>query len=87
MKNLSLYGGMIFRQIKEEEDRINKKDDQKRVATPRQAILDGADYVVVGRPIINAEDPKKAAEAIVQEIAEALKEKEDKDRQVGEDTK
>ena len=78
---------MIFRQIKEEEDRINKKDDQKRVATPRQAILDGADYVVVGRPIINAEDPKKAAEAIVQEIAEALKEKEDKDRQVGEDTK
>ena len=83
-EEIEAYGGMIFRQLQEQE--INsKKDDQKRVATPRQAILDGADYVVVGRPIINAEDPKKAAEDIIKEIDEALKEKEN--RQVGEDTK
>jgi orotidine-5'-phosphate decarboxylase len=44
-------------------------DDQKRVVTPEQAFLDGADYVVVGRPIRNAADPKAAAEAIQQSIA------------------
>ncbi len=43
--------------------------DQKRVATPSQAIADGADYLVVGRPIIAAVDPRAAAEAIVAEIA------------------
>jgi len=47
--------------------------DQKRVATPERAIRDGADYLVVGRPITTASDPREAAEAIVQEIAEALK--------------
>jgi orotidine-5'-phosphate decarboxylase len=45
--------------------------DQKRVATPASAIRDGADYLVVGRPIIAAPDPRKAAEAIVAEIAGA----------------
>jgi orotidine-5'-phosphate decarboxylase len=45
--------------------------DQKRVATPRQAILDGADYLVVGRPVTQAPDPKAAAQAIVAEIAAA----------------
>jgi len=45
--------------------------DQKRVATPRQAIAAGADYLVVGRPIVQAGDPKTAAEAIVNEIAAA----------------
>ncbi len=45
--------------------------DQKRVATPQSAIRDGADYLVVGRPIIAAPDPRKAAEAIVAEIAGA----------------
>jgi orotidine-5'-phosphate decarboxylase len=44
-------------------------DDQKRVVTPEQAFRDGADYVVVGRPIRNAADPKAAAEAIQQSIA------------------
>jgi orotidine-5'-phosphate decarboxylase len=43
--------------------------DQKRVATPGDAISAGADYLVVGRPIIDASDPKAAAEAIVAEIA------------------
>jgi orotidine-5'-phosphate decarboxylase len=47
--------------------------DQKRVATPERAIRDGADYLVVGRPITTASDPREAAEAIVHEIAEALK--------------
>jgi orotidine-5'-phosphate decarboxylase len=44
-------------------------DDQKRVATPAQAIGAGADYLVVGRPITAADDPKAAAEKIVAEIA------------------
>ena len=43
--------------------------DQKRVATPAQAIEAGADYLVVGRPITGAADPKAAAQAIVAEIA------------------
>ena len=45
--------------------------DQKRVATPGQAIRAGADYLVVGRPITGAADPKRAAKAIVDEIAQA----------------
>ena len=45
--------------------------DQKRVATPTQAIDAGADYLVVGRPITAASDPKAAAAAVVAEIATA----------------
>ena len=45
--------------------------DQKRIATPGNAINAGADYLVVGRPIIAASDPRAAAEAIVAEIARA----------------
>jgi orotidine-5'-phosphate decarboxylase len=45
--------------------------DQKRVATPAQAIKAGADYLVVGRPITAAADPKAAAQAITAEIAAA----------------
>jgi orotidine-5'-phosphate decarboxylase len=45
--------------------------DQKRVATPAAAIAAGADYLVIGRPIIAAPDPKAAAEAIIAEIAAA----------------
>ncbi|MFG6518235.1 orotidine-5'-phosphate decarboxylase [Sulfitobacter sp. 1A13496] len=44
--------------------------DQKRVATPGQAITDGADHIVVGRPIWQAEDPAAAARAVLQEISE-----------------
>jgi orotidine-5'-phosphate decarboxylase len=46
-------------------------DDQKRVMTPAAAIRAGADYLVVGRPVIAATDPKAAADAIVAEIAAA----------------
>jgi orotidine-5'-phosphate decarboxylase len=45
--------------------------DQKRVATPAEAIRNGADYLVVGRPVTQAPDPRVAAEAIVAEIGEA----------------
>jgi orotidine-5'-phosphate decarboxylase len=45
--------------------------DQKRVMTPARAIAAGSDYLVVGRPILAAENPKAAAEAIVAEIANA----------------
>ena len=45
--------------------------DQKRVATPRQAIADGADAVVVGRPIRDAADPLAAAWAIARELEDA----------------
>ncbi len=45
-------------------------DDQKRVMTPRDAFQAGADYIVVGRPIRNAPDPRAAAEAFQETIAE-----------------
>jgi orotidine-5'-phosphate decarboxylase len=44
-------------------------DDQRRVATPAQAIRDGADLLVIGRPITGAADPRSAARAIADEIA------------------
>jgi orotidine-5'-phosphate decarboxylase len=47
--------------------------DQKRIMTPAKAIAAGADYLVVGRPIVEAADPKAAAETIVAEIAQAKK--------------
>ena len=47
-------------------------NDQKRVATPASAIRDGADHLVVARPVIQAPDPRRAAEAIVEEIAGAI---------------
>jgi orotidine-5'-phosphate decarboxylase len=47
--------------------------DQKRVMTPARAVTAGADYLVVGRPILEAPDPKAAADAIVAEIARAVK--------------
>src|SRR6201991_906797 len=46
--------------------------DQKRIMTPARAIAAGADYLVVGRPITEAADPKAAADAIQAEIAKAL---------------
>ena len=44
-------------------------DDQKRFATPRDAIEAGADYLVIGRPIIAAADPKAAVQRVVSELA------------------
>ena len=43
--------------------------DQKRFATPREAIEAGADYLVIGRPITGAPDPKAAAQGVAEELA------------------
>ncbi len=47
--------------------------DQTRIATPAEATLAGADYLVVGRPITAAKDPLLASQQIIQEISEALR--------------
>lgn len=43
-------------------------NDQKRITTPRQALELGADYMVIGRPIVKAEDPMAAAQRIINEL-------------------
>ncbi|MBX6423623.1 orotidine-5'-phosphate decarboxylase [Thermosulfurimonas sp. F29] len=50
-------------------------DDQKRIASPREAISAGADYLVVGRPIRESPDPRGVAERILSEMAEAFAER------------
>jgi len=42
--------------------------DQKRIATPKSAVQSGSNFLVVGRPIIEAKDPVKAAKEILKEI-------------------
>ena len=54
-------------------DEATAVNDQQRIVTPGKAIETGADYLVVGRPIRDAEDPRAAAEAIQKQIAAALK--------------
>lgn len=49
--------------------------DQKRVLAPKEAIAQGADYLVVGRPVTRAENPGEAADRILAEIEEALRNK------------
>ena len=46
-----------------------KKDDQKRVTTPKEAIENGANFIVVGRPILSAKSPERAAEMLLSEIS------------------
>ncbi|MBO8159410.1 orotidine-5'-phosphate decarboxylase [Thermosyntropha sp.] len=46
----------------------SEKNDQKRITTPKQALELGADYMVIGRPITKADNPKKAAEKIIEEL-------------------
>jgi orotidine-5'-phosphate decarboxylase len=50
-------------------------DDQRRVATPHDAVTAGADYLVVGRPITEAKDPLAAARAILAEMNAAVGER------------
>ena len=47
-------------------------DDQKRVLTPEEAMRNGADYLVVGKPIRDAKDPRQAARQIVSEMEQGL---------------
>jgi orotidine-5'-phosphate decarboxylase len=49
-------------------------DDQTRTASPRDALRAGADYIVVGRPILRASDPAAAARSVITEMAGALRE-------------
>jgi orotidine-5'-phosphate decarboxylase len=51
---------------------VNPKEDQRRITTPEQAIAAGADYLVIGRPIRDAEDPCQAAVQIAEEIEAAF---------------
>jgi orotidine-5'-phosphate decarboxylase len=44
--------------------------DQKRIATPRDAFQSGADYIVIGRPIIQAKDPVEAAKRLIEELSQ-----------------
>jgi orotidine-5'-phosphate decarboxylase len=48
------------------------RDDQRRVMTPAEAVRNGADYIVIGRPIREADDPRDAARRVADEIAEGL---------------
>lgn len=50
-----------------------EKGDQKRVMTPAEALKSGSSHLVVARPIVKADDPRAAADAILAEMAEALK--------------
>lgn len=51
---------------------IGETDDQQRITTPAQAVKDGADYLVIGRPIRDAGDPVDAAKRVAAEILEAF---------------
>lgn len=46
------------------------KGDQRRIMTPKEAILAGSDHLVIGRPIVEAQDPAAALQAVVDEIAD-----------------
>lgn len=51
---------------------LTANDDQKRVTTPGQAVDMGSDYIVIGRPIRDADDPAKAAQMVAEEIEAVL---------------
>jgi orotidine-5'-phosphate decarboxylase len=49
----------------------SKHDDQKRVMTPAEAVRAGVDYIVVGRPIMEAKDPVRAARDIIADMEQS----------------
>ena len=51
---------------------LGEGDDQRRATTPAQAIQGGSDYLVIGRPIRDADDPVRAAEKVAEEVQSAL---------------
>ena len=57
--------------IRLEKKHINKKDDQKRILSPKDAIKFGADYLVIGRPIVESKNPLK----VLKEINKSIKSK------------
>lgn len=61
----------------QEDSAQNRRHDQKRVVTPRAAMQSGADYIVVGRPIRDAPDPRAAARRIVEDMALGLENRPD----------
>ena len=54
--------------------RWSATNDQERIMTPKDAIMNGCDFLVVGRPITKNEDPANAAKLVAQEIEEGMKE-------------
>ncbi len=58
------------------------QDDQKRVMTPAQAVAAGADYLVIGRPVLQAEDRREAVEKIIQEMSGQMKAGKEKEQKV-----
>ena len=56
--------------IRLEKNQNNKKDDQKRILTPKEAIKLGADYLVIGRPIVESKNPLKTIKEINKSINE-----------------
>ena len=59
---------------------IDPSDDQARIVTPADAVKLGADFIVIGRPIVRAKDPLKALEDTISEIEEAERELAEKRR-------
>jgi len=58
--------------VRPADKQLSRRYDQSRVATPAQAIRAGADYLVIGRPITAAPDPRAAVQAILHEMASAM---------------
>ena len=54
---------------------LDTEDDQSRIMTPYNAIMNNADFLVVGRPVIKSENPVKAVKLIIEEISKGLNEK------------
>lgn len=57
---------------------LNKEDDQSRIMTPYNAIMNNADFLVVGRPVTKSENPVKAVKFIIEEISKGLNKKSNK---------